>query len=338
MLFRIQLGFLLFFAVAGASAASPMSGASGRQNGDFEPASPKERFAFLQRKSPGLFSASWTDSPSDELALADRARADDRLRNAAKIYRSVVEHWGTSPEAPVAQKAYADILVEMEKMEDAFLEYQYLVKFYAGQFDYDGVLDAQMQIANYLMTMRRGKFLFFPGFLAPERAIPFFEQILANGPKWKRAPEAQFKVGLINEEAGSLEEAILAYDAVVNRFRNHTLASEAAFRKAVCLTKLWKKTPRDERSLREALSALASYMAAFPASEGTDEAKAHLDELSARLAEMYFARAEFYEKINRNDKAAVIAYTEFIRQFPSSKKAITAQERIDALKNKQKVE
>jgi outer membrane protein assembly factor BamD (BamD/ComL family) len=298
----------------------------------------EDYFLMLERKEPGWIGSPDTDSSEKELALADSLRASGRLEKAAKRYNIIVRHWGSSCEAPVAQRAYADLLLEMEKMEDAFEQYQYLVKFYAGQFEYDDVLEQQMKIANYLMTTPTSHFLFFIAFAAPEKAIPYYEQILENGPKWKRAPEAQFNIGLISEEIDDLESAILAYDAVVNRFRSHQLAPDAAFRKAVCLMKLWRKTPRNERSLRDALSALASFAAGYPASSDSEEARDLMVNMKESLADMYFARAEFYETVKRNDKAAIIAYTEFIREFPTSKKAVAAQKRIDYLKDKQRAE
>lgn len=338
MSFRTQLIFLSFLTILVSAGAVPSGSAPGRPPQEQPDFQEPQTLRYLERKQPGWFGSPDTESAESELALAGRLREDGELRQAAKRYNIIVKHWGTSCEAPIAQKAYADLLLEMEKMEDAFSEYQYLVKFYAGQFDYDAVLEQQMKIANYMMTTPNARFLFFIVFAAPEKSIPYYEQILANGPKWKRAPEAQFNIGLVSEETGDLESAILAYDAVMNRFRGHELAPDAAFRKAVCLMKLWKKTPRNERSLRDALSALASFVAGYPSTRDSDEARQLIGELKESLADMYFARAEFYETVKKNDKAALIAYTEFLRQFPASKRAVAAQERIEYLNEKQKAE
>ena len=305
---------------------------------DDQSGSEKQIFDDMERKSPGWFGGVQTDSAAEEKALAERLLADGEPGKAAKRYDALVKQWGDSTEAPAAQQAYADILMESHEMEDSFREYQYLIRFYAGQFDYDVVLEKQMQIANYIMTKPRGKFLFFPGFTAPENAVPYYKRIIANGPKWKRTPEAQFNVGVINEEVGDTPGAILAYDAVMSRFRDNKLAPKAAFRKAVCLVKLWKKTPRNERSLRDALSGMAAFAANYPSSENIPDANEYLSDLGETLAGMYFERAEFYETVNKNADAAIIAYSEFVRQFPSSKKALAAQNRIEELKNRKKAE
>ena len=337
MLVRKLLIFALFAGGLATADAAPMRDMGGSTSDDIAPVLTGS-FDYIERKSPGWFGGPKTDSAESELSLAENLEKQSKAAKAAGRYNVIVTYWGSSPQAPIAQRRYADILRDRQKMGDAFKAYQYLVRYYAGQFDYDAVLSQQLKIANHMMTERRANFLFFPGFLAPERALPFYEQILANGPTWKRAPEAQFSMGMINEDIGDLDEAILAYDAVMSRFRTHELAASAAFRKAFCLMKLWQKTPRDERSIREAVSAMVSFSVTYPASKDVAVADDYLASMKENLAAMYFDRAEFYELINKNDKAAIIAYREFIRQFPASKLAITAQDRIDKLKSRRGVE
>lgn len=337
MIQRLFIVSLLFSVLSGPLSAAPMraTGAAGAAPDPNAPFVESDGFAFIERKEPGWLGGPKTESAKAEMALAEKFMKDGLSTKAAKRFAAIVRYWGSEPEAPAAQLAYANILFEREEMEDAFKEYQYLVKFYAGQFDYDYVLNQQMKIANYVMTIPRMKILFLPGFLAPERALPFYGQILANGPTWTRAPEAQFNVGMINEEIGNLEKAILAYDSVMSRFRGNSLAPDAAFRKAVCLMKLAQKTPRDERAIRDALSAMVSFVVTYPLDKEADVARRYAEGMKEQLADMHYARAEFYETVNKNDKAAIIAYTEFIRQFRASKKADMAQERIDILKSKQ---
>jgi len=337
MLLKKLLVFGLLSAILTNVYAAPMRDTGPAPSEDLAP-STVGGFDFIDRKSPGLFGGPKTESAEAEMALARKYDEQGSYGKAARRYDVVVAYWGSSKQAPIAQRRYADILLNRNKMDDAFKAYQYLVKFYAGQFDYDSVLGQQMKIANHMMTMRRAKFLFFPGFLAPERALPFYGQILVNGPTWKRAPEAQFNVGLINEDIGDLDEAILAYDSVMSRFRGHQLAASAAYRKAFCLMQVWQKTPRDERSMRDALSAMVSFSVTYPTSKDIADAEEYVADMKDELAEMYFERAEFYEVFSKNDKAALVAYREFVRQFPASKMAITAQDRIDLLKSKQGVE
>ena len=49
------------------------------------------------------------------------------------------------------------------------------------------------------MNTKKGKFLFIPGFDAPERAIPLFEKIVASAPEGQHTAEAYYLTGVANE-------------------------------------------------------------------------------------------------------------------------------------------
>jgi outer membrane protein assembly factor BamD len=109
-------------------------------------------------------------------------------------------------------------------------------------------------------------------------------------------------------------------------------AEEASFRRGHCLYTLVNASPRHEPSYRDALSALSMFLQDYPKSDRSKEAEKYLDELKERLATMYFERAVFYDKVARRPQSAVIAYADFIRNFPTSRLATEAGDRMDALK------
>jgi outer membrane protein assembly factor BamD (BamD/ComL family) len=47
---------------------------------------------------------------------------------------------------------------------------------------------------------------------------------------------------------------------------------------------------------------------------------------------MAYARAQFYDKLSRRPEAALLAYEDFVKNFPSSELAAIAQQRIDQLR------
>jgi outer membrane protein assembly factor BamD (BamD/ComL family) len=168
--------------------------------------------------------------------------------------------------------------------------------------------------------------------MAPERALPMFEKIVENAPSWKRSAEAEFNVGMINEEMKEYEAASIAYETVERRYRNGDLAKDAAFRRAHCLYLAAKQTPRDEKGYRNALSALTVFVRSYPGNKDAETARNYLDEMKESLAGMYYERADFYDRIAKKPEAAIIAYNDLIRNFPSSDKAQRASERIEQLK------
>lgn len=297
-----------------------------------EPRLEPEMEAGPRKKRPGLLHRAARNTPEEQLAYAERLREDGETRAAMKAYNGLVHSWHGSGQAATAQLAYAELLEEKEKYRRAFDEYQYLIDHYAARCPYQEVVARQFAIANHSMTQRRGKFLFFRGFESPEIALPLFQQVVDNAPRWQRAVEAQFRIGEIHEMQKNREEAIAAYEQVRSRFPGTVLAEEAAYRRSSCLHALAHASPRDETTCRNALSALAGCLRDYPDNARAETARDQLAELKARLAEMYLRQAEFYDRIAKRPSSAVIAYEDYVRRFPMSEQAVAVNRRIDALK------
>ncbi len=279
------------------------------------------------RKEPGFFRRPAKDDAEEQMKHADELKARGSLRKAAKAYKAIVHTWHESSLAVSAQMNYAEILLKRGKHRRSFDEFQYMVEHFAGQFDYNAVLDYQFRIANQLMTMKRGKFFIFPGFTSPERALPLLEQIIENAPDWDNTPQAQFNIGLIHEQAEDYEEAVISYEVVRSRYSDSDYAAGAAFRRAHCLNEMSKLLPRDERQCRLALMAVSGFLRNFTGDPNEETAMKYAEQLKSRLADLSYDIAVYYDKTARKPKAAVIAYSDFVRHFPSSIKAVEADRR-----------
>jgi outer membrane protein assembly factor BamD (BamD/ComL family) len=297
------------------------------QNGD------QDGLDRVERKEPSIFRRPDRDTPAEQLAFARALEQDGKGRTAAKAYRALVHKWHDAPEAPAAQRAYAEWLYQRGDYREAFQEFQYLIEFYADRIPYDKILQYQLKIANQISGVPFGDVLFLPGFSASEKAIPYFKQIVKNAPNWGRAPEAQFHVGLIYEETGSLDEAIGAYERLQSRYPGSEYTASASFRKATCLVTLADKNPRDEQTCRQALSALSAFLRDYHGDPNVGVARDDINRLKERLAEMYYERAVFYDRLAKRPKAAMIAYADFIKKFPDSARAELAASRLTELRD-----
>lgn len=305
--------------------------AQGLNENDFdriEPVGEKK----ADRKYPSILKRPDKDTPAEQLEWAKELLEKGEKRQARKQFRNLVHEWHGSREAPEAQLNYARLLDEAGKYVVAFREYQYLMDNFSGSFPHEEVLDRQFRIANHVKNERRFRFIFFPGFSAPERALPMYESIIKNGRNWEKAPEAQFQIGLIHEDDREYEEAVIAFEYVRMRYSKSPYALQAAFRRAVCLYRMARIYRYDERSIREALSALAMFRRDHPKSAEAAEAGRMLQELKDDLAEKYYRIAVYYDNKVKKPEAALIAYTNYIRQFPSSDMVKTAEARIEALR------
>ena len=296
------------------------------------PAKAEEPYEETEKKHSWL---SWNKpaekNPADQLLRANTFRNEGKNKKARKAYKALVVTWPGSAEAPIAQYHLARLLDEAGKLEKAFDEYQVLMDKYQSDFPYEEVLDRQFAIASKLMTTRKGEFLFLPGFEAPERAVPLFEKIVRNGPRWERAAEAQYMVGRANELSMEYESAVVAYMVTQQRYGNTPFAEQAAFGRAVCWYRMADESRNDEEALENAWAALVTFTQAYPQSEQIDLANAYKETILRRRAEMAYNKALYYDRIARKPESALLSYRHFVRLFPNSEWTAIAQARMDAL-------
>lgn len=270
-------------------------------------------------------------TPAQQLQSAFKYYNEGRYRKAANTYQALVYAWPDSAEAPQAQLALAKVQEIRQLFAKAFDEYQYLFEYYPGQFDYQEVLDRQFKIANYMMKTPKASFLFFPGFAAPERALPMFEKIIKNAPTGSQAATAQLNIGIIHELNDEEEEAVTAYEILQNRYNDANLAAQASFREAHCLVKLHIQRPNDEDSCNAARAALVQFVTMYPGNEKVEEARGFLKTLNDQQAKRAYDQALYYQTIAHRPKAAIVAYEDFIRKYPGTTLATNAKEQLAVL-------
>jgi outer membrane protein assembly factor BamD (BamD/ComL family) len=318
----LRLGIVVCVAVAAPAAFSQLD--------DQQPFPAREEKG-PQRKTPSLFHRPALPTASEQIAFAGELLAQARTGSAARAYLAVVHQWHDSPEAPRAQLASARLLYDSGHYRRAFDEFQYLVDFFPGLFPYDEAIDRQFRIANRIRTQEHRGFLFFPSYVAPERALPLFEQVLKNAPQGEHADESQFLVGTIHEGRREDEQAALAFETLRQRYPGSEFLAEAGFRAALAHLRIAGSVPRDERVCRSSLSILNAFLSEHRDHPGAAEIRAGADGLRDKLAAMYYDRALFYDRRGNKPRAAIIAYSDFLNNFPTSSKAEDVRKRIAEL-------
>ncbi len=286
----------------------------------------------MPRKQKSLLYRATQPTATKQLAYARELRDAGKAKRAGAQYQALVHTWHTTKEAQQAQFEYAELLEKRRKFKEAFDEYQYMIDYYAGTFPYAEVLDRQFRIANHMMTQQRKVFGLFSSSIGMDRAMPMFEKIVANGPEWERSPLAQFNIGWIHEQLKSLDLATAAYETVEHRYPDTPAAANATYRRGYCLYLVAKRYRREERSSQVARTHLANFLRKHPKHEHADTARAYMAEITSQLADMYYARALFYDKKISRPRSALIAYTDFLNKFSDAKMAEVARQRVAILK------
>lgn len=285
----------------------------------------------LEKKEPRMFRRPEQASPSEQLDYAKSLDASGKHRKARRAYRALVHQWHDSAEAVVAQQRYAELLLDNSDYEKAFDDFQYLVEHFAGEFPLERILEEQFRIANHLRTVRRRCMFFLPGSASPKRSLPLYEKIVRNGPNWARSPEAQFYVGVIYEDEKEYELAIAAYQTLALRYSLSEFVASSHYRRGYCLYKISQRSPRDENRCAKALSALLRFERDYPRDPDAPKAAEYVAELKDRLSGYYLDKADFYDRIANRPRSAIIAYNDFVSNFPTSEKRDWIDQRIATL-------
>lgn len=270
-------------------------------------------------------------TPSEQWAHVQNLARAGRDSRAASQARALRLFWPFSPEAPRAQLFYARSLDDRGKSAAAFEAYQLLLTDYGSACDFDAVLERQLDLAKTVFDARHAKFLFFPGFLAPEKSIPLFQKIIDVAPEGPGAPEAAYRIGLAHEQAYEFEKAIDAFFSAMTRFPASPFAAEAATGLVRCRVYLADDTPQDARARDSAIAACDFFLTRFPAATNTASVTADRARLFDRRVQASYDLALYYDRQLRDPVAAAIRYREFLALYPNSPLAATARRRLDQL-------
>jgi outer membrane protein assembly factor BamD (BamD/ComL family) len=288
-------------------------------------------------KMLGVLGGPEKDAPEDQYAYASGLEQDGKLKAAGKAYRQFVANWPDHDLAPEAQFRYARVLEQRGKEEKAFHAYQELVDTYPAGFPYEygKVLDRQYEIASRVRERRHMKFLIFPGYRSPARALELYDKIVANAPRrsaaWKRGPEVGFVLGQLHEEMGDHAEAAAAYLDTLVRYPDSEFAERAFFRRTQCLVEISEDSPYNREAAEQAYHALSLFSTTYPVSEYVQDAGESMRKMYEHLARGDFEVARFYDKHTRKPEAAVAAYESFVDRFPASAYTAEAKARIKVL-------
>ncbi len=283
------------------------------------------------RKAPSIWRRPAQPTPEAQLEHARALEERGRRRAARRAYNALVHRWHTAPEAAGAQLAVARLHEAAGRHLRAFREYQYAAQHFSGQVLYRELLERQFALANALRADLRRGWLGFGRPASADQVVSLFRGIARNAPSWARAPECYLLMGRTLEDQKRFDEALLPYETLVTRYPGHALEGQAMFGIAHSRYRLALRSPRDERTLRHALSMLASTLRDHPEHPERERLAAWSRELQARLVRMALERAEFYDRIRKHPRAAIVAYQEFLRQFPEGPEAAQARARMAEL-------
>lgn len=280
----------------------------------------------------GVLSGLVGEDARNALNLMNRARNSEEegnSRSAMRAYRKVTEDYTNSVYAPEAYYRIAKMRLARKQYYKAFESYQAILVRYPNYERFNEVIAEQYRIATALMDGARNRIWgIIPGFRNRDRAIMYFEQIVANAPYSDYAPLALMNVARAHQRMNNTILAINALDRLINNYPHSLLAPDAYVNLAQTHASLVDGPYYDQTSTREAITYFEDFMILFPGDSGLPTAEAGLDQMKTVLAESRIKMADFYFDKRSNYKAARVFYNEAITTYPDSPIAEHARARL----------
>lgn len=273
---------------------------------------------------------------ADEQSEFDLAKNYDEsgaTQQAIAAYRQFLKDSPASVLASKAQYRVAELLESTGDLSKAFDAYQTLISRYPDTPEFEKSVSKQVLIANEYLAGRKLKFFGMEIVPATDRAEQMYTAILKNAPFSKNAPIAQFNLGLTYEKQGKAREAAAAYQGVLDKYPNNSIADDALYQIGYVYMQIGATgRSQDLSALVQAKNTFEDFLLQYPNSEKAAQARDNLAAIGGRESGDLLTIAMFYDRY-KNYRAAAIYYNDVIRRQPGTKNAKYASERIQVLRS-----
>jgi outer membrane protein assembly factor BamD len=266
----------------------------------------------------------------DQMNKARDAEERGSWHSAYRSYESIAKKYPNSIYAPEALYRAAHMHLRRKEYTKAFDDFQQVLGRYPNTRRFNEIVGEQYRIASAMLDGARGRMLFglLPGFKQRDKALEYFETILANAPYSDYAPLALMNIARGHQKLGNTEEAIDALDRMINSYSQSLLAPDAYLKLAQTHASLVDGPYYDQASTKESITYFTDFMLLFPGDANIATAEKGLDGMKTMLAESKMKIADFYFYKRSNFKAARVFYNEAITAYPESAIAARAKARL----------
>jgi outer membrane protein assembly factor BamD len=267
------------------------------------------------------------------LEQMNRARSAEEAGSkgtAIRAYSAVARKWPNAVYAPEALYRSAKIRLSRQDYTKAFDDFQQVLSRYPNTKRFNEIVGEQYRIASALLDGARGRMFFgmLPGFKQRDKALEYFENILANAPYSDYAPLSLMNIARGHQRLGNIENAIDALDRMINNYGQSLLAPDAYLKLAQTHATLVDGPYYDQASTKEAITYFTDFMLLFPGDSNIGAAEKGLDGMKNMLAESKMKIGDFYFYKRNNLRAARVFYNEAITAYPDSAIAGRAKTRL----------
>jgi len=273
------------------------------------------------------------DTPDEQYEWAMRFFQDKDFKRAAEEFVRLTAHYKDSDIAPEAQYYAGRSYEELGKYWFAYQNYQKTVDNYPYTRRMDEILHREYNIANIFESKEEPRLMDIELNLSLEKATIIYKDIVKNSAFGEYADKSLFRMADCYRRMKKYNEAIDAYNTLINDYPTSSLASDARYQLAYTTYEASLDPEYDQESTDEALRKFQEIAKTTAVPQLATEADKALSILRNRKAGSIMKIAMFYERTGK-PKSAIIYYQDIVNNFPETESAPLAKERIDVLEDK----
>ncbi len=272
------------------------------------------------------------DTPQDQIEAGKKCEEKKDWENALNNYRVTIRLWPQSPYSPQARFGEARMLEQLGLFDKAFVSYQKLIEKNPNDERFGEILKHQYEIANRFLAGERVKVWRIKTVPSMDKAVELYEQVIKNGPYSEVAPMAQLKIGEAKDKGKLYEEAVLAYQKVIDNYSKSPFVAEAYYHIGNSYYKQSSRADYDQSAAQRAALAYQDFLSRYPKHEKIKEVEATITRLQTEQAAGLWKVAQYYDRTLGDPTAALIYYNDLIGKFPTSSYAQKAKPRLEQIK------
>lgn len=272
----------------------------------------------------------------DWMNAGRKAEENGRLKKALRRYKRVNNKYPKSQYAPEALYRTSQIRLRQNKIDHAFDAFELIAYVYPSYGSFNDTIGEMYKIAVRRQESYREKiFGIFPGFLNYDRAIRYFERIVAIAPYSDYAPLSLMNVAQVWSKRKNDTMAIYSLDRLITNYPRSFLTPDAYIQLANTHANLVRGPFYDQSNTEDAITFFEDFLIQFPANNRVDEAEDGLYETQNVMALSKVKIGDFYFHKRANFHAAKVLYNEAITIAPKSGSAEMARVKLDMISAKE---
>ena len=269
-------------------------------------------------------------NPDAALKAARDYVSNKQIGKAADTYRTIIKFAPLSPQAEASRFELGTLLETLGEYDDAFERFEEYLKKNPNGPHFENAVESMYRIAKRYMDGEKRRVFGVRLFTSDERAQKMFESIIQQAPYSKVSARAQYNIGLLLERQGSGQEAIVAYQTVMERYPTDPIANDAQYQIGHVRMTDFRGGRYDRNAWLKARESFEDYVNRTPNSEKAGQARENLKRLSSGEAKAGLDVALFYDK-SKKYKAAAAYYQDVVRDFPNTPEAKQSKTRLKEL-------